>query len=135
MIGDDRGTIGCPPLLRGDTLIYGGRIRAGGLLGEPDLLRRKHDGYVAGDIKSGAGVRSEPIREEVTSTKKGRKRGRAGGDVYVKQKEGLFCKGEVFFLLSCPLMGDQLTISDIQGQRLRPEDLRQIDVKAYSFMI
>jgi len=41
---------------RGDTLIYGGRISAGGLLGEPDLLRRKQDGYVAGDIKSGAGV-------------------------------------------------------------------------------
>jgi len=41
---------------RGDTLIYGGRIRADGLLGEPDLLRRKQGGYVAGDIKSGAGV-------------------------------------------------------------------------------
>jgi len=82
---------------RGDTLIYGGRISAGGLRGDPDLLRRKHDGYVAGGIKSGAGVRSEPIKEEVTGTKKGRKRGRAGGDVYVKQKGGLFCKGEVFF--------------------------------------
>jgi hypothetical protein len=41
---------------RGDTLIYGGRISADDLLGEPDLLRRKYDGYVAGDIKSGAGV-------------------------------------------------------------------------------
>ena len=41
---------------RGDTLIYGSRIRADDLLGEPDLLRRKQDGYVAGDIKSGAGV-------------------------------------------------------------------------------
>ena len=43
-------------MLRGDTLIYGGRIRADDLLGEPDLLRRKQGGYVAGDIKSGAGV-------------------------------------------------------------------------------
>jgi predicted RecB family nuclease len=41
---------------RGDDLIYGGRIRAGDLLGDPDLLRRQEQGYVAGDIKSGAGV-------------------------------------------------------------------------------
>jgi len=40
---------------QGDTLIYGGRIRAGDLLGEPDLLRKQGSGYVAGDIKSGAG--------------------------------------------------------------------------------
>jgi len=44
---------------RGDTLIYGGRIRADDLLGDPDLLRRKQGGYVAGDIKSGAGVEGE----------------------------------------------------------------------------
>lgn len=37
-------------------LIYGGRIRAGNLLGEPDVLRWDDNmGYVAGDIKSGAG--------------------------------------------------------------------------------
>ena len=42
-------------MLRGDELIYSGRIRAGDLLGEPDLLRKKNQGYVAGDIKSGAG--------------------------------------------------------------------------------
>jgi len=41
---------------RGESLIYGGRIRAGNLLGDPDLLRRQGNGYVAGDIKSGAGV-------------------------------------------------------------------------------
>lgn len=40
---------------RGDALIYGGRIRADDLLGEPDLLKRSGAGYVAGDIKSGAG--------------------------------------------------------------------------------
>ena len=40
---------------RGDELIYSGRIQAGNLLGEPDLLRKQGDGYVAGDIKSGAG--------------------------------------------------------------------------------
>jgi predicted RecB family nuclease len=40
---------------RGDELIYSGRISHGDLLGEPDLLRRDGTGYVAGDIKSGAG--------------------------------------------------------------------------------
>ncbi len=40
---------------RGDHLIYGGRISVGELLGEPDLLRKDEAGYIAGDIKSGAG--------------------------------------------------------------------------------
>jgi predicted RecB family nuclease len=40
---------------RGVPLIYSGRISADDLLGEPDLLRKETDGYVAGDIKSGAG--------------------------------------------------------------------------------
>jgi predicted RecB family nuclease len=40
---------------KGDALIYSGRIRADELLGAPDLLRRQGGGYVAGDIKSGAG--------------------------------------------------------------------------------
>jgi predicted RecB family nuclease len=40
---------------RGDGLIYGGRISADDLLGDPDLLRQQGNGYVAGDIKSGAG--------------------------------------------------------------------------------
>lgn len=40
----------------GEPLIYGGRIRAGDLLGEPDLLRKEAGGYVPGDIKSGAGL-------------------------------------------------------------------------------
>ena len=40
---------------QGESLIYSARISAGDLLGEPDLLRREGDGYVAGDIKSGSG--------------------------------------------------------------------------------
>lgn len=40
---------------RGESLIYGGRIRVEGLLGDPDLLRKECDAYIAGDIKSGAG--------------------------------------------------------------------------------
>ena len=40
---------------RGEPLVYSGRIKEGDLLGDPDLLRREGDGYIAGDIKSGAG--------------------------------------------------------------------------------
>ena len=40
----------------GVPLIYGGRLSAGDLLGEPDLLRRRGDLYLPGDIKSGAGL-------------------------------------------------------------------------------
>ena len=40
----------------GESLIYGGRLYVGDMLGEPDLLRRQGDGYAAGDIKSGAGL-------------------------------------------------------------------------------
>jgi predicted RecB family nuclease len=39
----------------GDVLIYNGRLSADDLLGEPDVLRREGAGYVAIDIKSGAG--------------------------------------------------------------------------------
>jgi predicted RecB family nuclease len=39
----------------GEPLIYGGRIRAAGLLGIPDLLRFENGGYVPIDIKSGRG--------------------------------------------------------------------------------
>jgi uncharacterized protein len=47
---------------RGESLIYGGRIRSTNLLGEPDLIRKQGGGYVAGDIKSGAGF--EGMSEE-----------------------------------------------------------------------
>lgn len=40
----------------GEGLIYHGRLTVDNLRGEPDLLRRQNGGYVAGDIKSGAGV-------------------------------------------------------------------------------
>lgn len=40
---------------RGEPLIYGGRISADDLLGDPDFLRKEGNGYVPGDIKSGAG--------------------------------------------------------------------------------
>jgi predicted RecB family nuclease len=40
---------------RGEPLIYSGRIICDDLVGEPDLLQKKVNGYIAGDIKSGAG--------------------------------------------------------------------------------
>ena len=43
---------------RGDELIYNGRIKHGILLGVPDLLKKRDNGYVPGDIKSGAGLES-----------------------------------------------------------------------------
>lgn len=41
---------------RGEPLIYGGRITLGDLVGKPDLLERRGDAYIPGDIKSGSGL-------------------------------------------------------------------------------
>jgi predicted RecB family nuclease len=49
---------------RGDGLIYSGRIRAGNLLGEPDILRKQEEGYIAGDIKSGAGEEGADLEDK-----------------------------------------------------------------------
>jgi predicted RecB family nuclease len=51
----DRERLTLEAMARGDSLIYGGRIRAQDLLGMPDLLRKEAGGYVPGDIKSGRG--------------------------------------------------------------------------------
>ena len=53
--GDEKEQKTLDAISRGDTLTYGGRISADNLLGDPDLLRQEMGGYVAGDIKSGAG--------------------------------------------------------------------------------
>ncbi len=55
-------------MVQGEELIYGGRISHSNLLGEPDLLRKTDDGYIPGDIKSGAGL--EGTSEEVTGKPK-----------------------------------------------------------------
>jgi predicted RecB family nuclease len=49
-----------------EPLIYSGRITVDDLVGEPDLLRFIGHGYVAGDIKSGAG---EEGREDLSQPK------------------------------------------------------------------
>src|SRR5258706_2831 len=51
----DRERLTLEAMARGDSLIYGGRIRADDLRGVPDLLRKEPGGYVPGDIKSGRG--------------------------------------------------------------------------------
>lgn len=51
-------------LRAGVPLIYGGRICADGLLGEPDLLIRRGDTYIAADIKSGRGEEGEPDEDD-----------------------------------------------------------------------
>jgi predicted RecB family nuclease len=53
--GADRELLTREAIERGDGLIYGGRIRADNLVGDPDLLRKDVTGYAAGDIKSGSG--------------------------------------------------------------------------------
>ena len=52
---DDKERVTLEAMARGDSIIYGGRIQAEGLVGMPDILRKSGDGYVPGDIKSGAG--------------------------------------------------------------------------------
>ena len=49
---------------RREPLIYSARIKSGDLLGDPDLLRLETGGYVAGDIKSGAGEEGGSDEEE-----------------------------------------------------------------------
>ncbi|MHC4322477.1 MAG: TM0106 family RecB-like putative nuclease, partial [Planctomycetota bacterium] len=53
--GEDKERMTREAMDRGDELIYSGRITAGDLVGEPDILRRHDNYYIAGDIKSGAG--------------------------------------------------------------------------------
>ena len=51
-------------IARREPLIYSGRLSVHELLGEPDLLRLESGGYVAIDIKSGAGRESAEGEEE-----------------------------------------------------------------------
>jgi len=53
--GDEKEKQTREAMVRGEPLIYGGRISTDGLLGDPDLLRREGKGYAPGDIKSGSG--------------------------------------------------------------------------------
>ncbi|MCY3823186.1 MAG: TM0106 family RecB-like putative nuclease [Nitrospinae bacterium] len=54
-LGEEKEQRTLEAMKRGEPLIYSGRITADDLLGHPDILRRDGNGYVAGDIKAGAG--------------------------------------------------------------------------------
>jgi predicted RecB family nuclease len=62
--GDEKEHRTLDAMSRGEPLIYGGRISVGDLLGDPDLLRKEAGGYVAGDIKSGAGEEGADDEDE-----------------------------------------------------------------------
>ena len=66
-VGDEKEQLTLEAMQRGDALIYGGRIQTEGLLGIPDLLRQEGSGYIAGDIKSGAGLEGS---EDLSKPKK-----------------------------------------------------------------
>ena len=53
--GDERERRTREAISSGAQLIYAGRLTHDDLVGEPNLLRRQGNGYVPGDIKSGAG--------------------------------------------------------------------------------
>jgi predicted RecB family nuclease len=64
--GEEKERLTTDAMNRQEPFIYGGRITAGDLVGEPDLLRFTNHGYMAGDIKSGAG---EEGREDLSKPK------------------------------------------------------------------
>jgi len=64
--GDEKERLTIEAMNRREPLIYSNRITTGDLVGEPDLLRFTGDGYIAGDIKSGAG---EEGREDLSKPK------------------------------------------------------------------
>ena len=81
-------------MANGETLIYGGRISHGDLLGEPDLLRRTDAGYIPGDIKSGAGL--EGASEDVSGKPKPHYAVQLALYSDILQKKGLAASAESF---------------------------------------
>lgn len=53
--GEERQRLTAEAMAAGAAIIHGGRIAADDLLGDPDLLLRRGDRYIAADIKSGRG--------------------------------------------------------------------------------
>lgn len=68
--GDEKERRTITAMAQGAPLIYGGRVSADDLLGDPDLLRQEGAGYIAGDIKSGAGDEGDEEDEEQESKPK-----------------------------------------------------------------
>jgi len=58
---DERERLTVEAIQRREPLIYGGKLSADDLVGEPDLLRLEENGYVPIDIKSGAGTDNSSV--------------------------------------------------------------------------
>jgi len=97
---------------RKEPLIYSGRISADDLLGEPDLLRLDENGYVAGDIKSGAG------EEGVVDDRRPKKHYAVQLALYtdILERKGLSSKREPFVW---DIHGDEVTyeLDELTGKR------------------
>jgi len=95
-----------------EPLIYRGQISADDLLGEPDLLRLGKDGYVAGDIKSGAG------EEGVADDRRPKKHYAVQLALYtdILERKGLSRKREPFVW---DIHGDEVTyeLDELTGKR------------------
>ena len=95
-----------------EPLIYRGRISADDLLGEPDLLRLDENGYVAGDIKSGAG------EEGVVDDRRPKKHYAVQLALYtdILERKGLSSKREPFVW---DIHGDEVTyeLDELTGKR------------------
>lgn len=64
MQGEEKEDATTKAINNSDSLIYSGRITFNNKVGEPDILRKNESGYIAGDIKSGAGLESSSDLEE-----------------------------------------------------------------------
>ncbi len=62
--GQEKETKTLEAIQLGVPLIYSGRISIENLVGEPDLLVKEEDGYIAGDIKSGSALENENDESE-----------------------------------------------------------------------
>jgi predicted RecB family nuclease len=113
-VGGERLRLTLEAMRRGDPLIYGGRIAADDLLGDPDLLRWQGAGYVAGDIKSGAG--EEGATEEADGKPKKHYAVQLGLYTDILERMGL-CGGRVPFIWDVHRAEVVYDLNALQGVR------------------
>ena len=114
LFGDEKEKATMEAISRGDDLIYSGRIKQDILLGEPDLLRKQGDGYIAGDIKSGVGEEGGSDLDD----RKPKKHYAVQLALYTDILEKLDrCSGRAPFVWD--INGDEITydLEELQGKR------------------
>jgi uncharacterized protein len=112
--GEEKERLTREAMERGDNLIYSGRITAGDLVGEPDILRRHDNAYISGDIKSGAGEEGSSDLED----RKPKKHYAVQLALYTDILEQLGqCGGRVPFVWD--IHGDEITydLDKLQGKK------------------